>query len=58
MSIDHAFANAKKIEIDAVVIRANGKREDLGTIAYWNKNPFMRFAWAFRKRLGSIFNHI
>lgn len=37
-------SNAEEISIQAVVIRADGTREDLGTIAYWNKNPLKRWA--------------
>jgi hypothetical protein len=33
----------KSISLEAVVIRADGTREDLGTIAYWHKNPLRRF---------------
>ncbi len=29
-------------EISAVVIRADGTREDLGTISYWHRNPLKR----------------
>lgn len=32
----------KSMQIEAVVIRANGKREDLGVISYWNRNPLLR----------------
>lgn len=35
----------KQATIEAVIIRANGKREDLGVIAYYSSNPFKRFAW-------------
>lgn len=35
---------ASEISIQAVVIRADGTTEDLGTIAYWNKNPLRRWA--------------
>lgn len=34
--------DVKEARIDAVVIRANGSREDLGTIAYWHRNPIKR----------------
>lgn len=28
--------------VKAVIIRADGKREDLGVISYWHKNPLKR----------------
>ena len=39
----------KQVEIEAVVIRADGTREDLGTISYWHKNPLRRLAHKARK---------
>ncbi len=32
----------KSAQIDAVIVRADGTREDLGTIAFYHKNPFKR----------------
>ena len=37
-----ARGDVKSVEIEAVIIRADGRRENLGTISYWHKNPFMR----------------
>ena len=37
-------------EVSAVVIRADGSKEDLGTIAYYHKNPFKRW-WVNRFRV-------
>jgi hypothetical protein len=34
-----------EMSVEAVVIRANGRREPLGTIAYWHTNPLRRLAW-------------
>lgn len=31
--------------IEAVVIRADGTRENLGTVAYWHRNPLRRALW-------------
>ena len=36
--------------VEAVVIRADGTREDLGVVAYYHKNWWKRMAW----RLGLI----
>lgn len=33
---------AKSAEIHAVKILADGRRVDLGCIAYWHRNPLMR----------------
>lgn len=35
-------ADVKSAELQAVVIRADGTKEDLGTIAYYQKNPIKR----------------
>ena len=39
-----SLSGLKSSEIQAVIIRADGTREDLGTIAYWHSNPLKR-AW-------------
>jgi hypothetical protein len=51
MSGVQAPAGAKSVEIQAVVIRADGTREDLGTVAYWNKNPLRRVWWGVKRWL-------
>ena len=38
-----------QISIEAVVIRKDGTREDLGTISYWHKNPLRRLIWRMRQ---------
>lgn len=45
-----AKAEIKQATIEAVVIRADGKREELGVISYWHKNPFKRLLWRLRDR--------
>jgi hypothetical protein len=40
-----------QIAIRAVITRADGTVEDLGTISYWNKNPLRRLAY----RIGRLF---
>lgn len=37
--------------ISAVVIRADGTREDLGVISYHHKNPLRMLLWHVRKML-------
>lgn len=41
---DAAQAGFKSVQISAVKIRADGSVVDLGTIAQWHRNPFIR-AW-------------
>lgn len=38
----------KQTTIEAVVIRADGTREDLGVISYWHRNPLRRLWWRIR----------
>jgi hypothetical protein len=42
----------KSVSLEAVVIRADGTREDLGTIAYWHKNPLRRLYYRLTHRRG------
>ena len=44
-------SNAKEIEIQAVIIKADGTKVDLGTIDYWHKNVFKLFLWKVKKWL-------
>lgn len=37
-------AGAKRITVEATIIRADGTTEPLGVVAYWHKNPLRR-AW-------------
>ena len=41
----------KLITIDAVVIRADGSREDFGTVSYWHRNPLKRWMFALKQKL-------
>ena len=43
-----ASSKIKRAEIQAVIIRADGTREDLGTIAYYHDNPLKRWLWKAR----------
>lgn len=52
MSELNARGGVRKLEIEAVVIRADGTREDLGTVAYWHRNPLRRWAWRLTHRKG------
>lgn len=46
----------REASISAVVIRADGRREDLGVVSYWSKNPFKRLAWNLGRFLRSLRN--
>lgn len=37
-----ARAGVKSVEVQAVIIRADGTREQLGTLGYWHRNPLVR----------------
>jgi hypothetical protein len=43
----------KSAQIDAVIIRADGSRENLGTVAYYHKNPLKRLQF----RIKELFRH-
>jgi hypothetical protein len=44
-------AKVKQMELSAVIIRADGSTQDLGTIQYWHKNPLKRLIWRIKKWL-------
>lgn len=44
-----AKGGLREVTIEAVVIRADGTKEDLGVVSSWHKNPLVR---AYRKIKG------
>lgn len=46
-----ATGRVKSSQIDAVVIRIDGSRQDLGTIAYYHRNPLRRLAWRLNRKV-------
>lgn len=44
-----AGVKPRSAEISAVVIRADGRREELGTIAYYHRNPLKMFFWRVKQ---------
>ena len=44
-------AKIKQMEISAIITRADGTIEDLGTIQYWHKNPLKRLLWRIKQWL-------
>jgi hypothetical protein len=41
---------AKRMSLSAVVIRADGTREDLGIISYYHRNPLKRLWYRLTKK--------
>lgn len=52
MSGIDGISNAKSAELSMVVIRADGSREDLGVVSYYNKNPIKRAIFKIKTLLG------
>lgn len=50
-----ASSRPREIRLTAVKIRADGTREDLGTLAYWHRNPLKRAAWLIRTLVQRVF---
>lgn len=38
-------SGTKQASIEAVVIRADGTRENLGIVSFWHRNPIKRLMW-------------
>ncbi len=51
MTIHTATAGTSQVSVEAKVIRADGRIEDLGVVAYWHRNPFKRLAWRIKRLL-------
>lgn len=43
-------SDVKSAEIQAVIVRADGSVVDLGTIAYYHRNPLKRLAFWIKKK--------
>jgi hypothetical protein len=43
--ITSATTGASQVTVEARVIRADGTVQELGTVAYWHRNPLKRLAW-------------
>lgn len=50
-----ARGGAREMSISAVITRADGRVENLGTISYWSKNPLKRFAFRARQIIKRLF---
>lgn len=49
MSMD-AEREVKSVTIEAVVTRADGSTEQLGTVSYWHKSRLRRLLWRLTHR--------
>lgn len=54
-----AKGKVKMATVEAVVIRKDGTREDLGIVSYWHANPLRRWwwqlnQWAKGKHIGKV----
>lgn len=47
-------ARMREASISAVVIRADGRVEDLGVVSYWHKSPLRRLAWRIGRQLKGV----
>lgn len=54
MSMIVTGAKARKSTVEAVIIRADGTRENLGIIAYYHRNPLMRLIWKIKQAIKGI----
>jgi hypothetical protein len=46
---DTSKSMAKSAKISAIITRADGTVENVGTIAYWHRNPLKRWAWSLNR---------
>jgi hypothetical protein len=44
-AVDVAQSNARSAQIEAVIIRADGTREELGVVSYWHRTWWRRVLW-------------
>jgi hypothetical protein len=45
----------EEIEMVAVITRADGRVEHLGSIAYWHRNPFIRIWRRFKHSIKKLY---
>jgi hypothetical protein len=48
------ISDCESAEVHMVVIRANGSREDLGVVSYYNRNPLKTAIFKIKQYLKSI----
>ena len=52
MGFSSGVSQHKAAELSFVVVRADGSREDLGVVSYYNKNPIKRAIFKIKTLLG------
>ncbi len=50
MSQQEARGGLREVTIEATVIRADGRTEQLGVVSSWHKNPLIRLARKLRRK--------
>ena len=48
------ISDCESAEVHMVVIRANGSREDLGVVSYYNKNPLKTMIFRIKQYIKAI----
>ena len=48
------ISDCESAEVHMVVIRANGSREDLGVVSYYNKNPLKTAIFKIKQYIKAI----
>lgn len=56
MSSQVTRGRMREQSLRAVVTRADGRREELGVISYWHRNPLKRWAWKAGRMLRRLRN--
>lgn len=41
--------DVQEVEVEALILRADGTLERLGRVAYWHRNPLRRLFWRIKK---------
>lgn len=49
---------ARESRLTAVVTRADGRVEHLGTISYYHRNPLRRWGFWFWRRVNRVFGRV
>jgi hypothetical protein len=58
MPIGIGKVGTRMCSMEAVKIRKDGTRINLGELAYWHVNPFKRLAWRIRQFKIRVYNHL
>lgn len=52
-NMEYNLSQAKKVTLEATIIRADGRIEPLGVVSAWHRNPFIRL-WYRIRGLGRV----